>query len=214
MLFINRQREIQDKMTMYCCQVSTCIMLFKEALLKHCQNADFEQLRTDFIRLHSAESLADDILKEIQVLMYGKSLFPESREDIMQLLNAMDNVPNRTEKSLQEILIKHIQIPEIMTGGLLQLADICCLCVNTMVDSAENLFKDFANAASSIDKIDKLESEADELEARIIEKVFSLDLKDLDKLLFCNLVRYISSICDRAESAANLIHIIVVKRGA
>ena len=52
--------------------------------------------------------------------MYSKALFPESRGDILGLLEAMDKVPNQAEKALLVMLTQYIVLEEI---GAVKLPD-------------------------------------------------------------------------------------------
>ena len=42
--------------------------------------------------------------REIEVMMYSKALFPESRGDILTLLETIDRVPNQAEAVVRMLL--------------------------------------------------------------------------------------------------------------
>lgn len=88
--------------------------------------------------------------------MYSKALFPESRGDILGLLESMDRVPNQAESSLRSIFTQHLTIPENFTPKLLQIAELCRQCVTAMLDSSEKLFTNLTNATVMVGKIDEL----------------------------------------------------------
>ena len=64
----------------------------------------------------------------------------------------------------------------------MNLAEISCKCVSVLVDTVKTLFSGFVNAAEAVGKIDELETEADHLEAQLI------DLRPLDLHERLNLV--------------------------
>ncbi len=212
MLFVNKQKKIQSQVSEYCSSVLECMGAFQQAVEQYCSQPDRARAKIAFAEVHKAESKADDIRQDIEVLMYSKSLFPESRGDIMGLLETMDKVPNQAESAIRMIWNQHIDIPERYAPQLLQLVDICCRTVAAMVQAAEKLFSDFTNAAVIVGKIDELESEADNVEAVLIEQVFSEPDKGIETILFRDLIKNIAHISDRAENVGDRIRVIVAKR--
>ena len=111
------------------------------------------------------------------------------------------------------IFTHHIAIPAILVPDILQLIAICHRCVDCLLDSASKLFTDFTNATVGLGKVDELESEADNLEFKLYEQIFSGDFEGMDKILLRDLIKNITSVSDRAENAGDRIRIIVAKRG-
>ena len=144
--------------------------------------------------------------------MYTKALFPESRGDVLGLLETMDKVPNEAEAASRMVLNQHIVIPGFLRPNILQLVNTCHRCVQAMIESATKLFSEFTNATVAIGKIDELESEADFIESDLIEQIFSSDMDGAEKLLLRDLVKHIAEVSDRAENVGDRIRIIVAKR--
>jgi len=211
-LFTSKQNKVEAELDTYCQKVAFCLEQFRKAVESYCRSGDRTQLERDFNDVHHAESLADDLRRDIEVLMYAKSVFPESRGDILNLLETMDKVPNQAESALRMILTHYIVIPDSFRSGVLQLVDISHRCTMTLIEGVVKLFSDFTNATVAVGKVDEIESECDNLEAQLIEQIFSGDLEGIDKLLLRDLVKAIGSICDRAENAGDRIRIIVAKR--
>lgn len=212
MLFASRQKEIQEQVFEYCASVTKCLNFFQNAVQQYCANMNRAAAKANFAEVHRAESKADDIRREIEVMMYSKSLFPESRGDIMGLLETMDKVPNQAEAAVLMIWNQHVEIPENHVSEVLALVDVCCRSVYAMVEAAETLFSNFTNAAVAVGKIDELESEADKMEAALIEKIFSEKPDSVATLIFRDFVTSITHISDRAENVGDRIRIIVAKR--
>ena len=212
MLFVNKQKKVQSQISEYCASVLECLDAFQQAVKQYCSLPDREAAKTAFAEVHKAESKADDIRREVEVVMYSKSLFPESRGDILGLLETMDKVPNQAESAIRMIWNQHVTIPEKYHPQILQLVDVCSRTVDVMIDSVEKLFSDFTNAAIAVGKIDELESEADRIEAVLIEELFSESSDSIATILFRDLIKQIAHISDRAENVGDKIRIIVAKR--
>ncbi len=212
MLFENKQKKVESQIAQYCNSVINCLDEFRNAFQAYSQDNDRANLASNYSKVHKAESQADDIRREIEVVMYTKALFPESRGDILGLLETMDKVPNEAESAVRMALNQYIQIPDILKPGILQLVDVCHRCVLAMVESVNKLFSEFTNATVAIGKIDELESEADFIESNLIEQIFSSDIQGWQKLLLRDLVKRIAGVSDRSENVGDRVRIIVAKR--
>jgi len=212
MFFRNKQKELEAQLVRYREKAAETVTRFRDSFKRCCESGDIEQLRIDVAEVHRAESQADDIRREIEVAMYSKALFPESRGDVLGLLESMDKVVNQAESAVRMIVNQFIAIPESLHPKLFQLVDVCCRCFDTMLDASAKVFTDFSTATSLVGKIDELESEADGIEADLLQNIFSSDLKDLRKVLLRDLVGKISGISDRAENVGDRIRIVVAKR--
>ena len=78
---------------------------------------------------HKFESKADEIREEVNLLMYSRALIPESREDIMNLLEHMDVIPRIFELILHLIRTQKLKIPrfiEAETKDLIRISVESC----------------------------------------------------------------------------------------
>lgn len=212
MFFNTKQRKIEGLMREYTGQILSCIHSFKDAIAEYCSNSDRNAVKESFSKVHHAESKADDIRREIEVMMYSKALFPESRGDILGLLEAIDRLPNHAESAIRMIWSQYIVIPEDLHGEMMQLVEYCCRSVECVVEAVDMLFKNFRNATTIVGKIDQIESEVDHLEYSMIEKVFQAQPGEVSSVLLRDLINYISGISDRAENVGDRIGIMIAKR--
>ena len=212
MLFVNRQKEIEARLASYRDKATYCVQEFQRSFAAYCASGDLDQLAGNVQKVHKAESEADDLRREIEVMMYSRALFPESRGDVLGLLETLDAVPNQAEMSLRVIQNHFVKIPESLHPRLFELVRVSCRCADVMFETVDKLFADFANTISLIGKIDELESQVDGIEAGLLQQIFSSDLGDLEKILLRDLVNAIALISDRAEDVADRVRIIVSKR--
>ncbi len=212
MFFQSKQKKIEKQIDEYCAGVLKCLDGFRDTFLAYCKTNDRGRLESDFAVVHKAESLCDDLRREIEVVMYTNALFPESRGDILGLLETMDRVPNQAESAVRMAMTQHVVVPDFLCKKLLELVDVCHRSVLAMLDGAHNLFTQFTQATVAVGRIDELESEGDFIEANLVEKIFSSDIEGWQKLLLRDLVKHIAQVSDRAENVGDKIRIIVAKR--
>lgn len=211
-MFANKQKQIESRISLYCKEVIDCLEACRRSFRQYLEDANRDTLREAFIEVHKAESLADDKRREIEVMMYTKAIFPESRGDILGLLETMDRMPNQAESAVRMALTQHVTVPEAYAAQILELVDVCCRSVTATIEAVQMLFTDYTSATVAIGKIDELESEADRMEADIIGRLFSSEMDGIDKLLLRDLVKHIGSISDRAENVGDRLRIVVAKR--
>ena len=104
MLFKNKQKILEKQLFSYGEKAALCIQEFQRTFQAYAETHDFKALQEDVERVHKAESEADDIRREVEDMMYTRALFPESRGDILGLLEALDSVPNQAEKVVRAIV--------------------------------------------------------------------------------------------------------------
>ena len=189
-----------------------CVNSFAACVDASVQGEPLEQLVEKVERTHRAESLADDLRREITLLLYGKALFPESRGDILGLLEAVDRVPNQAENVVRLMRHQRFQMPSDYGDRVRLLADRVRACSLELIEAVRTLFSDHLSVIELADRVNELESEADEAEYALIGDIFSSSRETADKILLRDMVQAIGGIADRAEDASDRLRIIAVKR--
>jgi predicted phosphate transport protein (TIGR00153 family) len=210
--FFKKQRLIESLLYRYLDTLRTTEKHFVEALdtcLNDgvCQHFDFLIEQT-----HKFESKADDIREEINNAMYGKALIPESRADIMGLLELMDEVPRIFESLLYMIKTQKMIIPEFIVLDIKELIGVSLESCDVMFEQVQALFKRSEELRILVTKIDHNESYCDHIERRIITKIFDSELDPFQKLQLKDLIANMGEIADQADRISKRVHIISMKR--
>jgi len=172
-----------------------------------CEN--FEYL---IIKTHKFESRADDIREEVKALMYEKALIPESRGDIMLLLDAIDLIPHLFEQILYSIQTQKLTLPDFIVTDTRELTKISLECCDLVVREVTALFKGNERIRDLLTQIDGNESHCDHLERLIITKLFASAVDPFQKLQLKELIGLIGEISDQADRVSKRINIINIKR--
>lgn len=172
-----------------------------------CENFDFMRGRT-----HKFESKADDIREEIKTLMYGKALLPESRGDIMGLLESLDEIPGVLERILQMIETQYLTIPDFIITNVRELIDVSLHSCNLLYTEVEKLLHDNRGIRELVSQIDFDESRCDHIERQIIRNIFESDIDPFLKLQLKELVVNMGEISDHADRVSKRVNIISMKR--
>jgi len=168
----------------------------------------------DFLieQTHKVESKADDIRNEIETMMYAKALIPESRGDILGLLEAVDQIPGLFERILYMIQTQRLKTPDFLVLDIKELIRVSLECCDLVIKQVEALFKKSEDIKPLVLTVDDNESHCDHIERRIITKVFDSDLDPFQKLQLKELVIQIGEISDQADRVSRRLYIISIKR--
>ena len=142
---------------------------------------------------HKFESKADEIREEVNLLMYSRALIPESREDIMNLLEHMDVIPR-----IFELILHLIRIS----------VESCEL----MIRQVELMLKKKGGIRALLSTIDHNESHCDHIERSLMVKVFDSDLETCVKLQLKELIIAMGEISDQADRVSKRVNIMTLKR--
>jgi len=161
---------------------------------------------------HKYESKADDLREEINLLMYSKALIPESREDIMRLLEAIDEIPRYIELILHMIQTQKLVSPDFIILDIKELIRLSLESCDLMVKQIDALLKKREGVRVLLSAIDQNESHCDHIERRIIIKIFDSDLDPFQKLQLKEMIVYMGEISDQADRVSKLVNIMTIKR--
>ncbi len=212
MIFGGKQRAVESLIQQYLEQVRACLDAFGACMTLSLEGGTFEELTARVDATHRAESKADDTKQELCVLLYGKALFPESRGDILGLLEATDKIANQAEKVVRQMRHQRFSIPPELADGFGRLVSQVQSCSKELIAAVAALFEDYHSAMLFADRIGELESRADDIEFELIESIFASRHETAEKILLRDMVQAIGSIANRAENAADGVRIVAIKR--
>jgi uncharacterized protein len=171
-------------------------------------------LREQYNRdVDNAEHSADRVTAEVNRMLHKTFITPIDREQIHQLINAMDDVADLLQDSAETMALYDVRQ---MTDEIRRLTDISVRCCSRMQDAIKMIPKvsdpSVAEAAlKTCEEIDKLEGDADRVLRSAMSKLFreEPDVRELIKLKA--IYEHLESITDRCEDVANLIEGIILE---
>ncbi len=211
-LFFSKTNKLLEMLEEYLEKVAECMEQARKTLFLYMEKGccdEFDELVT---KTHMAESCSDDLRREIEISLYEKALIPESRGDILGLLEAVDRIPNKAEFVAFQIQTEALRIPDEFKSGLRKLININCDIFKDVKLAIRAVFKNIKEVRHITNEIDKKESGSDSMERDLIKELFSSDIDIGEKILLKELIIEIGSISDRAEDAADRLNIMAVKR--
>lgn len=174
------------------------------------ENWEKTKVLVDFIR--NKESEADEIRREAEFMLYSGAFLPGLRGDLLELIEAIDNITDRAESIADTLLLQRIKIPENLWEDILKQFSKSKETFETLKVACESFLEDFDSAREKIIEVEDKEHEEDSIERELIEKLFSSDLPLANKLQLNQLIKAIGDIADLSEDVSDILEIIVMKR--
>jgi hypothetical protein len=161
---------------------------------------------------HKFESKADEIKEDINVLMYSRALIPESREDIMNLLEQVECIPRIFELILHLIRSQKLKLPEFIMLDVKDLIRISVESCDLMVKQIDLMLNNRQGIRALMSTIDHNESHCDHIERSLMIKVFESNIDRIDKLQLKELIIALGEISDQADRISKRVNILNLKR--
>ncbi|MDR3238365.1 MAG: DUF47 family protein [Spirochaetia bacterium] len=158
-----------------------------------------------------AESDADALKKDIESRLYAQTLIPESRGDVLQILETMDKITNSTKYIMKGFSIECPEIPENIAAGMKELSVPVDKAVESLVPTVRAYFENIGALKDSMHLVKFYEREADSLSEKIKRDIFALDVYLSNKLQLKDFVSSIDSLADVALNVADHVNIAAVK---
>jgi len=212
MLFWKKERQVEQSIEEYLQETERCLEACGEAFDVYFQEGLSERFEQLVEKTHLHERKADEQRRDIERAMYTKALIPESRGDVLGMLEALDLVPNKCESVLYQIWMQNMTVPQQFAEQVRKLVRINIDSYGVLTQTMRDLFGRAKQVAVGTDRVTEKERQSDTTERTLIRAIFDSDMEKADKILLKELVLEIGAISDRAEDAADRLRIVAVKR--
>lgn len=186
-------------------------LLFRQGIkcyLDH-QLESFEGYLTD---LRTIENKADDLRRNIEIKLYTRTLIPESRGDVLGLLESCDKVLNITTETLLEF---SVEIPAIDTGlrqEFLDLSENAIACLEHTVGGVRSYFRNIDAVRDYVTKVQFYKKETNKVAEKIKRTIFRNELDLSQKIHQRYFTFHIERIAEESEDTCDRLSIATIKR--
>jgi len=173
---------------------------------------DDEDFQSRLELVSDYEKKADELRRSTQSMIYTYSLIPESRADVLGLLENLDSVIDRAKQVVQEF---DVQEPDVEVGYFdlyLQVTNKSVKAVEQVVDAARAFFRNESRMRDCINKVDFYEGEADRAGFRLKKQIYQSDLDLARKHHLRYFADALESLSDIAQEVSERLTIASIKR--
>ena len=206
-----KTRELESEIDEFCDTVDRGALAFKLGINLFLQGADttFEdKLR----QVNELESRGDSLRRAIERKLYSQTLIPESRGDVLGLLENMDRILNECEGAMWQFFIEKPKIPDEFNADFTGLTEFVVDSVSALVSASRRFFRDIDAVSDQLHKVMFYEKEADKVSTKLKIAIFASELDLSRKAQLRNFVEHIDNIADTAEDVADRLAIYTIKR--
>ena len=211
-LFYKREKEVRGLIAEYFETADRAINEFEAAMECFFRSGPCDEVRERDELIHEAESRADDLRRQIEKMLYSRSLLPESRGDLLGLLENFDKMPNLAETITFIFDTQAIEIPREYRDSVKLLISINIEAYRLVRRTVDKLFTDPDSVGEAVEPVDVKESESDILERELIIEIFASDLERAHKMQLREVIQRVGDLSDSAENTARRLEIISLKR--
>jgi len=212
-LFFQRARKIEANIDKYLDNITKAILTFDQGI-KEYFNGNIDLFEDKFKETSQLESDSDELRRDIKYTLYRDLLIPDSRGDVLGLLETLDDVIDVTEEVLRAFSIEKPTVLSDFKEDFLSLTEMSVKTAKELVSASRAFFRDITHVHDFITQVHYWEHEADKVEERIKRKAFGSE--KIDKLSYKVQVRYfaerISLLADTAEDVAERLDVYTIKR--
>jgi predicted phosphate transport protein (TIGR00153 family) len=209
---VKKRPDVGRQFDVFLDKVSEAGLMFKTGVEAYLSDniESFEQKIKDIIE---TEHDGDALRRNLEETLYVQTLIPESRGDVLELLENMDALLDRFKGALWKFNIERPHVIQELKDDFRELTGIVVEAVEAIVRSSRAFFKDLSSVADHIHKVPYWESQSDQIASKLQQTIFGQEGFSLsEKLQLRDFVKHIDKIADRAEDVSDKLRIYVIKR--
>ncbi len=211
MALFTKTRDLISKIDDFIDQTSNATLHFKEAIYLFTSNRmdEFEERSN---KIQEVENKADVLKRDIESRLYTQTLIPESRGDVLGIIEGMDSLIDWAKSTIHEFSIEKPEIPGDLGEQIVELTHQVALTVDALSSSVRAYFYNINDVKNYESKVHFYESEADAVAERVRRNLFEMDIDLSKKIHLRYFISRIDILADKAEDLADKIAISTIKR--
>ena len=195
--------------------VGKCMANSLEALFLYLEEGESQKVKMLADTVHEYESKADKKRREIITSILGGRLMPNTRSDILNLIESIDDIADFSEDIIDEIIFLRLKFEYFDINRGRQMQELLLEQFNKLTEGLKLLFMEMNQALVYAEQLEEIESKLDDIEEAMIREIGqNPELNAADKLAHRNLIKNISDLADVIEKVGDVIEVIVSVRHA
>lgn len=193
-------------------QVSESGLIFRSGATVYL-SGDYDAFEKKLGDITEKEHRGDELRRTIEAQLYTRTIIPESRGDVLELLESMDYLLGGFKRTLWRFRIESPEIPEKFHDDINELVKNVIKTAEAIVLSARAFFKDIETVTDHMHKVSYWETECDKIVTRLQQRIFDDEsLRLSHKMQLRDFAQSVDKIADKAEDVADKLAIYVIKR--
>lgn len=191
-------------------QAANNLVTMSNVLLEALHTADLKQREELYNQIDKLENFGDELTHQIYTELGKNFITPFDREDITTLTNAIDNVADYIQGSVNRMSLYKV---EEISAPIIKLSELI-LQGSTEIAKAIKELKDLRNVRAIADccvRINNIENQADDVFDRAVADLFLYETDAINLIRYKEVLAALETGTDMCEDVANILETILVK---
>ena len=207
-----RTKELESQVDKFFDQLSEAAVIYRLAVRGYLRAGVSEEFTARLEHVSAKEADADSLRRQIEHALYTNLLIPDSRGDVLGLIETADEILSLFKSSLWAFEVETPEIHKDLNAGYRRLTNMVVKSVDELAAGCRVFFRSPHLVSSYNAKVTLYEKEADKISYTLKKQIFSSDLGLAEKIHLREFVDHIDAIADQAEDVADRLTIYAVKR--
>lgn len=185
-------------------------------MVEKAAECDEEECKLAFLNVSKMEMQADELRRDMVEELTKGEMFPEERDDLMELVRAVDWIADWSKEAGRILTsIPFDKAPDEIKKETMNMVKANVDCVEVLSKAIEILPKDPAEALNLADEVEMLEETIDDLYGEIRSYFATLSFPEFSTgslILLNEFFDAIETIADWCENTADIVRAIAVRR--
>ena len=207
----SKTRELEAQTEEFCDKVADAMLAFKLGIDRYL-DGNFEAFEEKKQQVHDLETRCDELRRQIQRRLYVETLIPESRADVLELLEYTDEIINSCESAMWQFAIERPAIAAEYAEDFNNVVEAVAESVQALVIVLRAFFHGREAISDQMHKVAFFENEADDISHRLMAAMFGSDMDLSHKNQMRHFILHIDNIADVAEDVSDRLAIFALQR--
>jgi predicted phosphate transport protein (TIGR00153 family) len=191
-------------------QAAGNLVVMSNVLIEAVNTPDLKKREELYNQIDKLENFGDELTHQIYLELSKNFITPFDREDITTLTNAIDDVADYIQGSVNRMSLYKV---EKITPPIIKLAELI-LAGSLEIDKAIKELSDLKNVrgiADSCIRINNIENQADDVFDRAVADLFLYEKDAVNLIRYKEVLAALETATDMCEDVANILETILVK---
>jgi predicted phosphate transport protein (TIGR00153 family) len=209
---LRRRIGIENQVDEFLDLVSESGLIFKMAIAAYLRG-DIDAFMKKIEQISKAEHKGDSLTHTLEERLYVQTLIPDSRGDVLELLENLDSLLDNFKGALWQFEIERPDIWPEFHDAFIELVGYVVESVEAVVLSSRAFFKNIAAVSDHMHKVSYWETESDKVASDLQRAIFKRDeMRMSHRLQLRDFAKRVDNIADVSEDVADRLAIYVIKR--
>jgi len=209
---LKRRIGIENQIDEFLDLVSESGLIFKMAIAAYLRG-DTDAFLKKIEQITIAEHKGDSLTRTLEERLYIQTLIPDSRGDVLELLESMDSLLDQFKGAIWQFEIERPEIWPEFHDDFNELVGYVVEAVEAVVLSSRAFFKNIAAVSDHMHKVSYWETESDKVASNLQRAIFKHeDMRMSHRLQLRDFAKKVDNIADVSEDVADRLAIYVIKR--